>query len=236
MFARLSIGTAALLLALGGAAVPASADRGDTAGVSAAGAGEVRGGAVQGGTVRGGDPYRTAAGGRCLVGFTVVGGFLTAGRCGRAGDLVYAADGQVMGSFQASSYPGNDYAWVRLNAGWTPVGQVRGGATGAVSVRGSTEAPVGAAVCRYGSTTGWRCGTLQARNQTVVFAGGTVSGLTRTNVCAEPGDAGAPFLAGDQAQGLLSGGSGNCGSGGTSYFQPVREPLAAYGLTLLTAA
>lgn len=185
--------------------------------------------------VLGGDPFRTAQGGRCTVGFTVAGGFLTAGHCGRAGDLVYTADGQVMGVFQASSFPGNDYAWVRLYPGFTPVGKVRGGPSGAVSVHGSAEAPVGAAICRYGATTGWRCGTVLARNQTVVYADGVVSGLTRTNVCAEPGDSAGPFIAGNQAQGILSGGSGNCGSGGTTFFQPVREPLAAYGLTLLTA-
>src|SRR5690606_12095417 len=40
--------------------------------------------------VLGGDPFRTASGGRCSVGFTVAGGFLTAGHCGRAGDLAYA--------------------------------------------------------------------------------------------------------------------------------------------------
>jgi hypothetical protein len=37
---------------------------------------------------------------------------------------------------------------------------------------------------------------------------------------------------GAQAQGVTSGGSGNCQSGGTTYFQPVNEILSAYGLTL----
>ena len=33
---------------------------------------------------------------------------------------------------------------------------------------------------------------------------------------------------------MTSGGSGNCSSGGTTYFQPVNEILSAYGLTLTT--
>jgi streptogrisin C len=62
-----------------------------------------------------------------------------------------------------------------------------------------------------------------------------VTGLTRTNVCAEPGDSGGSWLSGNQAQGVTSGGSGNCSSGGTTYFQPVNEILSAYGLTLVTS-
>ena len=37
-----------------------------------------------------------------------------------------------------------------------------------------------------------------------------------------------------QAQGVTSGGSGNCTVGGTTYFQPVNEILSAYGLSLVT--
>jgi streptogrisin C len=108
-------------------------------------------------------------------------------------------------------------------------------AGGEVSVAGSTEAAVGASICRSGSTTGWHCGTISAKNQTVNYAQGSVSGLTRTNVCAEPGDSGGSWLSGNQAQGVTSGGSGNCTSGGTTYFQPVNEILSAYGLTLVTS-
>lgn len=186
--------------------------------------------------VRGGDPFLTSQSMRCSVGFTVRGGFLTAGHCGRAGDSAYAPNGQVMGVFASSSFPGNDYAWVRLNPGWTARGEIRTGRSTAAPIRGSVEAPIGAPVCRYGSTTGWRCGVVQGRNQTLNFASGEViSGLTRTNVCAEAGDSAGPFVSGDQAQGMLVAGTGNCTAGGTTYFQPVNEPLAALGLTLLTS-
>jgi streptogrisin C len=185
--------------------------------------------------VRGGDAYYIGSG-RCSVGFSVVGGFVTAGHCGRTGAATTGYNRVAQGTFRGSSFPGNDYAWVQTNANWTPRGVVNrysGGQT--VAVRGSTEAAVGASICRSGSTTGWRCGTVQAKNQTVRYPQGTVTGLTRTNACAEPGDSGGSWLSGNQAQGVTSGGSGNCRTGGTTFFQPVNEILSAYNLRLVTS-
>ena len=61
-----------------------------------------------------------------------------------------------------------------------------------------------------------------------------IYGLIRTNICAEPGDSGGPlYVAATGAiLGILSGGTGNCTAGGTTYYQPIAEVLAAYGLTL----
>ncbi|GAA0511068.1 serine protease [Saccharopolyspora subtropica] len=180
--------------------------------------------------VIGGNAFYIGSGSRCSVGFSVQGGFVTAGHCGNAGDTT----SQPSGMFEASSFPGNDYAWVSVGADDTPRPLVNKYDGTTVGVAGSTESAVGASICRSGSTTGWHCGTVQAKNQTVQYPQGTVSGLTRTNVCAEPGDSGGSWMSGDQAQGVTSGGSGNCTSGGTTYFQPVNEILQAYGLTLLT--
>lgn len=179
-------------------------------------------------TIRGGIAYYINNASRCSVGFAVQGGFVTAGHCGVAGDSTN------YGTFQGSSFPGNDYAWV-ATPGHTPVGQVSDYAGGTVAVKGSTPAAVGATVCRSGSTTGWHCGQVQAYNSTVRYSQGSVSGLIRTSVCAEPGDSGGSLLAGNQAQGVTSGGSGDCTSGGTTYFQPVNEILQTYGLRLLTS-
>jgi streptogrisin C len=184
--------------------------------------------------VRGGDAYYIG-GGRCSVGFSVNGGFVTAGHCGNAGNATTGFNRVAQGTFQGSSFPGNDYAWVAVNSNWIPQPWVNNYAGGNVTVAGSTVAAIGAAICRSGSTTGWRCGTVQAYNQTVNYAQGSVSGLTRTNACAEPGDSGGSWLSGQQAQGVTSGGSGNCSSGGTTYFQPVNEILSAYGRTLVTS-
>ncbi|MEV4665180.1 alpha-lytic protease prodomain-containing protein [Micromonospora echinofusca] len=184
--------------------------------------------------VRGGDAYYIG-GGRCSVGFSVNGGFVTAGHCGNTGNSTTGYNQVAQGTFQGSSFPGNDYAWVAVNSNWTPQPWVNNYAGGNVTVAGSTVAAIGSAICRSGSTTGWRCGTVQAYNQTVNYAEGSVSGLTRTNACAEPGDSGGSWLSGQQAQGVTSGGSGNCTSGGTTYFQPVNEILSAYGRTLVTS-
>ncbi|GAA4710750.1 S1 family peptidase [Phytohabitans rumicis] len=184
--------------------------------------------------VVGGDAYYIG-GGRCSVGFSVTGGFVTAGHCGSTGDTTTGYNQVSQGTFRASSFPGNDYSWVQVNSNWTPTPTVDNYSGGTVTVAGSTEAAVGASICRSGSTTGWHCGTVSAKNQTVNYAEGSVSGLTRTNVCAEPGDSGGSWLSGQQAQGVTSGGSGDCTSGGTTYFQPVNEILSAYGLTLTTS-
>src|SRR3712207_7600928 len=48
------------------------------------------------------------------------------------------------------------------------------------------------------------CGTIQAFNTSVSYPQGVVSGLIRTNVCAEPGDSGGSLVAGNQAQGVTS--------------------------------
>ncbi|KAB1914868.1 S1 family peptidase [Micromonospora sp. AMSO31t] len=185
--------------------------------------------------VRGGDAYFINNAGRCSVGFSVVGGFVTAGHCGRPGDRTAGANRVAQGTFAASSFPGDDWGVVEVNDQWTPQGVVNDFNGGTVPVNGSTEAPVGASVCRSGSTTGTRCGVIQAKNATVNYPEGTVTGLTRTNVCAEPGDSGGAWLSGDQAQGVTSGGSGDCAQGGVTFFQPVNEILQRNNLTLVTA-
>lgn len=186
------------------------------------------------GTV-GGDPYYTGNV-RCSIGFSVQGGFVTAGHCGGAGQGVNGWDGSYVGNFQGSSFPDNDYAWVNVGSGWWTVPVVLGwGTVSDQLVRGSAEAPVGASICRSGSTSHWHCGTVLAKNETVNYSQGAVHQMTKTSVCAEPGDSGGSFISGDQAQGVTSGGWGNCSSGGETWYQPINEILNRYGLTLHTA-
>ncbi|MEV0971609.1 alpha-lytic protease prodomain-containing protein [Microtetraspora glauca] len=184
--------------------------------------------------LRGGDAYYIGSGTRCSIGFPVTrgttNGFVTAGHCAVASSTS-GSNRVAQGTFQGSSFPGNDYAWVAANSNWTSRPWVYSNGSN-LPVRGSTVAIEGASVCRSGSTTGWHCGTVQQRNSSVTYQEGTVYEVTRTNVCAEPGDSGGSFISGDQAQGVTSGGTGNCGSGGITYFQPVGEILSAYGLTL----
>jgi streptogrisin B len=166
---------------------------------------------------------------RCSLGFNVVKGstyyFLTAGHCGNIASTWYTNSGQstVAGTTAGSSFPGNDYALVRYTN--TSLSHP-GGFTAA-------NAFVGEAVKRTGSTTGTHSGQVTALNATVRYSdGGTVNGLIQTTVCAEGGDSGGPLYDGTKALGLTSGGSGNCTSGGTTFFQPVTEALGRYGVAV----
>ncbi|MET8908840.1 S1 family peptidase [Micromonospora sp. NPDC004551] len=166
---------------------------------------------------------------RCSLGFNVVKSgvyyFLTAGHCGNVANTWYTNSGQttLIGPTTNSSFPGNDYALVRYdNASLSHPG----GYTAA-------NAFVGEAVKRTGSTTGTHSGTVTALNVTVRYQGsGTVKGMIQTTVCAEPGDSGGPLYDGTKALGITSGGSGNCRTGGTTFFQPVTEAASAYGVTV----
>ncbi|MFI6512775.1 S1 family peptidase [Streptosporangium sp. NPDC050855] len=190
------------------------------------------------GDLTGGDPYYIGASNRCSIGFAVTRGtekgFVSAGHCGKIGNTTTGFNRSPQGIFQASVFPVSDYTFVLTNPKWSTTPSVKNGTGGVVSISGSRPAIEGASVCRSGSTTGWRCGTIQQLDTSVTYPQGTVYELVRTNVCAEPGDSGGSFISLNQAQGVTSGGSGDCSSGGTTYFQPVNEILAAYGLTLAT--
>ncbi|MEU4214606.1 S1 family peptidase [Actinoplanes sp. NPDC026623] len=188
--------------------------------------------------VIGAEPYFVNLDGgqaRCSIGFAVEGGFVTAGHCGAEGTQTTDRENLDQGVVIASVFPGDaDMGVVQTGAGVTLQPFVNDFDGNALPVGGSTEAPVGAAVCRSGSTTGTFCGTILAKNQTVNYPEGAVTGLTRTDVCAEGGDSGGPWLSGDQAQGVTSGGSGDCTAGGETFFQPITEILETNNLTLLT--
>jgi streptogrisin C len=188
----------------------------------------------------GGDAYYIDGQARCSIGFSVTKddrqGFATAGHCGKPGATTTGFNEADQGTFQASTFPGKDMAWVGVNAGWTATPDVKAQDGGKVQVAGSVEALVGASLCRSGSTTGWHCGTVRQHDTSVSYPEGTVNGLTETTVCAEPGDSGGPFVAGAQAQGTTSGGSGDCTNGGTTFYQPINPLLSDFGLTLKTTS
>jgi streptogrisin C len=188
----------------------------------------------------GGAPYYIDGSARCSIGFSVTKdkqeGFATAGHCGKPGAKTTGHNKADQGSFQASTFPGRDMAWVAVNDGWTATADVKAEGDKKVQVTGSVQALVGASVCRSGSTTGWHCGTIEQHETSVSYSEGTVDGLTQTTVCAEPGDSGGPFVAGAQAQGVTSGGAGDCKSGGTTFYQPLNALLEKFGLTLKTAS
>lgn len=152
---------------------------------------------------------------------------MTAGHCDVAGQSVNGAGQVAQGQIEGSVFPTDDYAWVRTNASWLPQGVVHGwnaANPAAIPVDGSVAAQVGAAVCRSGSTTGWRRGQIVALDQTINYPGGNVVfGLTETTACADGGDSGGAFLAGRQAQGVTTGAAGTCATPGAPHRVPARE-------------
>ncbi|MGJ5896103.1 S1 family peptidase [Streptomyces niveiscabiei] len=173
---------------------------------------------------------------RCSLGFNVRSGstnyFLTAGHCAEVASTWYSNSGQstVLGSNAGYSFPTNDYALVR----YTNNSVTKSGTAGNTDITSAGTPSVGTTVYRDGSTTGIHSGRVTALNATVNYGGGdVVYGMIQTNVCAEGGDSGgALYSTSGIAYGLTSGGSGNCSSGGTTFFQPVVEALNAYGVSV----
>ncbi|MEU9645875.1 S1 family peptidase [Streptomyces sp. NPDC048188] len=183
--------------------------------------------------VAGGDAI-TGGGGRCSLGFNVTKGgepyFITAGHCTESISSWSDSSGNVIGENEASSFPDNDYGLVKYTADVAHPSEVNlyNGSSQAIS--GAAEATVGMQVTRSGSTTQVHDGTVTGLDATVNYGNGDiVNGLIQTDVCAEPGDSGGSLFSGDKAIGLTSGGSGDCTSGGETFFQPVTEALSATG-------
>ncbi|WP_328684255.1 S1 family peptidase [Streptomyces sp. NBC_00343] len=171
---------------------------------------------------------------RCSLGFNVHSGstyyFLTAGHCGEVASTWYSNSGQstVLGTNVSYSFPTNDFALVRYTGS-----AAHPSAVGSQTISSAATPSVGTTVYRRGSTTGTHSGRVTALNATVNYGSGdVVYQMIQTTVCAEGGDSGGPLYSGTVAYGLTSGGSGNCTSGGTTFFQPVTEALSYYGVSV----
>ncbi|MFI2373217.1 S1 family peptidase [Streptomyces sp. NPDC018833] len=184
--------------------------------------------------VAGGDAIHSG-GGRCSLGFNVVKDgaphFITAGHCGQSGsEWSDSAGGAAIGTMVDSQFPGNDFALVKYNGDTAHPSEVNLYNGSAQAITKAGDATVGMQVQRSGSTTQVHDGEVTALDATVNYGNGdVVEGLIQTTVCAEPGDSGGSLFSGDTAIGLTSGGSGDCSSGGETFFQPVTEALSTFG-------
>lgn len=168
----------------------------------------------------------------CTAGFAATRGsdwyLVAAGQgCGAVGTTLYSGNNIVVGPVTAKGADGLTIVHVTNHTNWTLVPWVGSG----VTFSGATSPVVGAAVCLIGadsSSTGVHCGTITAVNVTVVFPEGTVNGLAATTVVVEPRSSAVTFVSGSKAEGVLVG-----SSTGTSYFHPIVQVLAQYGLQLL---
>ncbi|MDB1088100.1 S1 family peptidase [Streptomyces sp. ACA25] len=194
--------------------------------------------------MRGGDAIYADLGWRCSLGFNVRSGsthfFLTAGHCtedpyGPTPPYPHWHNGSAwIGTTEHSYFPVRDHGLVRYNPQVSHPSAVNL-YSGTRAITSVGAASVGQAICRSGSTTGQRCGTVTALNQSVNYGGGDiVHGLIRTNACAEGGDSGGPMYAGNVGLGMTSGGSGNCSVGGTTFFEPLPRAMTYYGVVLNT--
>ncbi|MEV4049960.1 S1 family peptidase [Amycolatopsis sp. NPDC049688] len=179
-----------------------------------------------------------AGGARCSLGFNVTTNdgrpaILTAGHCAAAGRRwSLTQGGRPVATVQKSTFPGNgDFSLLTYdNAATSAPSAVDTGGGRLVNITRAAAAQVGGQVSRMGSTTGLHNGRVTALNATVNYPEGRVTGLIQTTVCAEPGDSGGPLFTGDgSAIGVTSGGSGNCRTGGVTFFQPATTALAAVG-------
>lgn len=181
---------------------------------------------------------------RCSAGFNVTDGqrdfILTAGHCGPNGSVWFADNRgtEQIGETVQQSFPGGDFSLIEYQnrdagdgADLVSIGDGQG-----VRITAAADPAVGQRVFRSGSTSGLRDGEVTSLNATVNYPEGTVTGLIETNVCAEPGDSGGPMFSEGVALGVTSGGSGDCNTGGTTFFQPVTKALDALDVDLIVGA
>ncbi|MER6211447.1 S1 family peptidase [Streptomyces sp. NPDC001642] len=183
--------------------------------------------------IAGGDAI-SGSGGRCSLGFNVVKGgapyFITAGHCTQAISTWSDSSGNEIGTNEQSSFPDNDFGLVKYTSDVAHPSAVDLYNGSSQTITHAADATVGEKVTRSGSTTQVHTGTVTGLDATVNYGNGDiVNGLIQTDVCAEPGDSGGSLFDGDAAIGLTSGGSGDCTSGGETFFQPVTEALSTFG-------
>lgn len=182
-------------------------------------------------SLAGGDVLSQPGASTCQLAFNLSGrNILTGSRCGPVGTRWYA--GSVSVGVISTVLAGKDAAILHIdNPAVLQLAAVRLGAV-LTPIRAAARAYVAQSVTYYSPTGGVRTGTVTGVNQTVNFAGGTLTGLDRINLCAGVRDGGAPVVAGSTALSLISGGSGCGGAGGSLYAQPVVPVLLATGLAI----
>lgn len=172
-------------------------------------------------------------GAKCSLGFNLRQGttkvFVTAGHCTNISSSWYSAGGVYLGNRVGTSFPGNDYGLVRYaNTSVSSPSSVHL-YPGSQSITSIGTPTVYQEVRASGAGSGLRSGRVLALG--VPDPSGTVLGLIKTNICSTGGDSGGPLFGGTVGYGILSYASGiypTC----VSYFQPLTEVAAVYGLTL----
>ncbi|TYK43625.1 S1 family peptidase [Actinomadura decatromicini] len=207
----------------------------------------------------GGDGFRSRRGG-CTVGFGVrplaggPTGFVTAGHCTLAGELI-TIGGQAVGNTVRSTFQSfNPISPRRLrDQAFVQVAPILGGVVpqpqplvrtnfGNVAVLGSQAARINDILCGFGNTSQYRCGPLVRidRDRPAEFeeAPGdvvTIRNLNDVGFCSAAGDSGGPVFdpITGQAQGTVS--TSACGQPplATSGYQPINQTQLDLNVRLL---
>lgn len=190
---------------------------------------------------------------KCSIGFSVVGGYLTAGHCGDAGNQVSGFNGEIQGVFSHSTVQNDrDRARVSTDSNWIPTPWINGYSDGLMSVPARwgamKEYALNSTVCRYGqASNSSNCGVItevgvkESLTHPITEQDYTVSDLKRTSACVLGGDSGGPFISPSdiQAQGVtISAIKEPCSTNSALFsgatFDPIAGPLSQFGSVMLT--
>ncbi|MEV0177978.1 S1 family peptidase [Streptomyces sp. NPDC050625] len=174
----------------------------------------------------------------CSYGFTVrkksdpnYKAILTAGHCtNTSGTDWRKSDGTYIGYTTGHNVAsGNDFGLIRAyNGSVTYYGNVEAKDGAAQDISYSRDSRLYETACASGYRSKYDCNLIGMKNQTINYTDGmTVTGMDVAAICRNHGDSGGPLFAGDAALGLLSGSND---SACYSYYQPVNEALAWYGM------
>lgn len=184
--------------------------------------------------VSGGELVYSDAGTACVGDFNAQGGgsyyLLMPGRCTQGTSYWYAdaAHTVPIGPTSGSGFPGADAGLVR----YEDTDPAPPGTVGDIDITSAGNAYVGEPVSVPSPAGGTHSGVVTNVNATVNMGGTIFYGLIETTVCVEPGDRMGPLISGSTALGIPLAASGDCTSGGGSFFQPVTETLQTYGLSI----
>ncbi|MFD6423793.1 S1 family peptidase [Streptomyces sp. NPDC060198] len=157
--------------------------------------------------------------------------FLTAGHCTTSPGTDWTkSDGTYIGYTTGHNYSnGNDFGLIRAynRDDVTYYGNVTAAGGVAQDISYSRDSVILEDVCASGYNSKYACGPMRQKNQTINYSDHQVTGMDVAEICRAGGDSGGPLFFGTAALGILSGrNTGSC----LSYYQPVNEALAWYGV------